>query len=81
MVLDLSDADCDAYQRFLESERRAGLLVYGMHRASAALVTCFVRSYAGDHLHFVDGADGGYALAAKEMKAQLAAVDLQPRAT
>jgi hypothetical protein len=71
MVLDLSDAECDAYRTFLGSERRAGELVYGMHRASAALVTCFVRSYAGDHLHFVDGADGGYALAAKEMKAQL----------
>jgi hypothetical protein len=31
-----------------------------------------VRSYTGDHLHFVDGADGGYALAASELKAQLA---------
>lgn len=78
MVLDLSDADCRAYERFLEGERRAGELVYGMHRASAALVTCFVRSYADDHLHFVDGADGGYALAAKELKAQLASADRPP---
>ena len=80
MVLDLSDVDCEAYRNALEAERRAGELVYGMHRAAAALVTCFVRSYAGDHLHFVDGADGGYALAAKELKAQLAGANLQPGA-
>jgi hypothetical protein len=43
-----------------------------MHRSPAALVTCLVRSYDGDHVHFVDGSDGGYALAAKQMKAQLA---------
>jgi len=48
-------------------------VAYGTHQASAALMTCLVRSYDGDHLHFVDGADGGYALAAKQMKAQLQA--------
>ena len=50
---------------------RAGRLAYGLHRSSAALITCLVRSYAGQHLHFVDGADGGYALAARELAAQL----------
>jgi hypothetical protein len=34
-------------------------------------MTCYVRAYAADHVHFVDGADGGYALAAKQLKAQL----------
>ena len=40
--------------------------------AIAALMTCFVRSYQGNHVHFVDGSNGGYALAAKQLKAQLA---------
>lgn len=73
MVLDLSEIELGALQQFLEAERNAGRLAYGLHRAPSALVTCFVRSYAGNHLHFVDGANGGYALAAKQLKSQLAA--------
>ena len=34
-------------------------------------MTCLIDDRASSHLHFVDGADGGYALAAAEMKAQL----------
>jgi hypothetical protein len=71
MVLDLSPSEIERLQAFLEQERLSGRLVYGLHRAPSALVTCFVRSYAGNHLHFVDGADGGYALAAKQLKSQL----------
>jgi hypothetical protein len=34
-----------------------------------------VQSYNGNHLHFVDGSDGGYALAARELKKRLAALN------
>jgi hypothetical protein len=78
MVLDLSDLESAALEAFLESERGAGRLVYGLHRADSALVTCFVRSYDGDHVHFVDGSDGGYALAAKQLKRQIAAARPAP---
>jgi len=71
MVLDLTEHEHSDVLALLEHERDAGRVVYGTHQASAALMTCLVRSYDGDHLHFVDGADGGYALAAKQMKAQL----------
>jgi hypothetical protein len=74
MVLDLGELDIERLTHYLELERAAGRLYYGIHRAPSALVTCYVRSYAGNHLHFVDGADGGYALAAKALKAQLAAL-------
>ena len=73
MVLDLSEREILALEAFLEAERASGQLAYGIHRAPAALVTCFVRSHAGNHVHFVDGADGGYALAARQLKAQLKA--------
>lgn len=72
MVLDLREGEILELEKFLEAERVAGRLAYGLHRAPSALVTCFVRSYAGNHLHFVDGANGGYALAAKQLKSQLA---------
>ena len=40
-----------------------------MHRQSAALMTCIVPSIADDHhVHFVDGARGGYASAARRLK-------------
>lgn len=71
MVLDLSPDELGELRRHLERQRREGLLAYGIHEASSALITCLVRSYEGDHVHFVDGSDGGYALAAKQLKAQL----------
>ena len=72
MVLDLSDDEFARVTALLERERALGNIAYGTHQAGAALMTCLVRSYRGDHVHFVDGADGGYALAAKQLKAQLA---------
>jgi hypothetical protein len=72
MVLDVSHAQLDALCDLLETARAERQLAYGLHRSPAALMTCFVRSFNGDHVHFVDGADGGYALAARQLKAQLA---------
>jgi hypothetical protein len=33
-------------------------------------MTCLVFNRHGGHVHFVDGAQGGYAMAAAQMKAQ-----------
>jgi len=71
MVMDGSDAQTEQLQRYLEGEYRTGRLVYGMHKSREALVTCIVQSYNGNHQHFVDGSDGGYALAARELKGRL----------
>lgn len=57
---------------FLEAKRAAGELVYGTHTAQHSLMTCIVFDRFGRQVHFVDADEGGYALAAKEMKAQLA---------
>lgn len=75
MVMDGTDAQAEALQQQLEAECEAGRLVYGMHKSREALVTCIVQSYNGNHLHFVDGSDGGYALAARELKKRLAALN------
>jgi len=72
MVLDLSDEQLRVIEAELERARSEGHLAYGIHRAPSALITCFLRSYSGDHVHFIDGSDGGYALAARQLKAQLA---------
>lgn len=56
---------------FLEERYQAGDLVYGLHVTDRALMTCLVFERLGRQVHFVDGADGGYALAAKALKARL----------
>jgi hypothetical protein len=71
--------DCtpDAIARLeviLERAQVEGIADHGLHRQDAALMTCFVPSpFAHDHMHFVDGAAGGYAKAAEMLKRQIAA--------
>jgi Protein of unknown function (DUF3095) len=48
----------------------AGIARYGLHRQDAAMMTCFTPSaLRSDHVHFIDGARGGYASAATALKA------------
>ena len=74
MVMDGSEAQYEALREYLDGQHREGRLVYGMHRSREALLTCIVFSYNGNHVHFVDGSDGGYAIAALGLKAQLKAL-------
>ncbi|HSI96049.1 MAG: DUF3095 domain-containing protein [Methylophilaceae bacterium] len=71
MIMDGSESQAASLQAFLEEEYRERRLVYGIQKSREALVTCIVQSYTGNHLHFVDGSDGGYALAARELKRRL----------
>jgi hypothetical protein len=71
MVMDGSERQSKSLQAYLQKQYRKGALVYGMHKSREALVTCIVQSYNGNHMHFVDGSDGGYALAARELKRRL----------
>ncbi|MEM1048048.1 MAG: DUF3095 domain-containing protein [Pseudomonadota bacterium] len=74
-VLDVSKAEADAIEAYLEAGYAERRLVYGVHRADRALMTCLVFNLdRGEHVHFIDGANGGFALAAtgfKRRKAQL----------
>jgi hypothetical protein len=56
---------------YLERNYREGKLVYGLHVSDRALMTCLVFERGGRQVHFIDGADGGYALAAKDMKQRM----------
>jgi hypothetical protein len=57
--------------RFLEYKFKEGRLNYGHHVSNRALMTCLVFERDGRQVHFVDGADGGYAFAAKNMKERM----------
>jgi len=72
MVLDCSNDQADAIRDYLEARRAAGELCYGIHLSDTALMTCYVQDLNdGGHIHFIDGGDGGYAVAAKQLKQQL----------
>jgi len=73
LVLDCSDEELHAITALLDRMHDAGTICYGLHTAGSALMTCVVFNLAEKrHLHFVDGVDGGFAVAAKGLKAQLA---------
>lgn len=61
----------EALTAYLEERYREGVLVYGVHLTDRALMTCLVFDYIGDHIHFLDGADGGFAVAARDMKERI----------
>lgn len=71
MVISGSASQHQRLRAILDEYRQQGLIVYGIHASPAALITCIVSNYDRDHVHFLDGANGGYAMAAREMKQQL----------
>jgi hypothetical protein len=55
-------------QGYLEELYMQDKVVYGLHHASSALITCVILNHDGGHIHLVDGSDGGYAKAAAKLK-------------
>jgi len=77
MVIDCTVSEADAIELILTESQRAGLVDFGIHRADAALLTCFVQTTSdAGHVHFVDGSNGGYAMAAQGLKDQIASKPL-----
>ncbi len=70
MILDCTPELADTLERRLAAA--SGIARYGLFRQDTAMMTCFTPSpLRADHVHFVDGASGGYAAAASALKATL----------
>jgi hypothetical protein len=53
---------------------RAGRIHFGAHRAGHAIMTCVTPDVdSGEHVHHIDGGDGGLYSTAKQLKARMAA--------
>ena len=73
MVLDCTPELEQGLSARLAAAASAGVARYGLHGQDAAMMTCFTPSaMRSDHVHFIDGARGGYASAATALKAMLA---------
>ncbi len=71
MVVSLNKDSTKKLEEYLEEEFKKNNIVYGIHKTDSALMTCIIFERHGKHIHFVDSSNGGYALAAKNMKEQL----------
>lgn len=74
MILDCTVELERALSDRLATAARDGVVRYGLYQQDAAMMTCFTPSaLRSDHVHFIDGARGGYASAATALKAMVAA--------
>ena len=70
MILDCTVELEGVLTQRLAAAAAAGTVRFGLHRQDAAMMTCFTPSaLRSDHVHFIDGARGGYASAATALKA------------
>lgn len=70
MTLDCDPDTLSDIRHLLDQGAADGVIKYGIHTQSEAMMTCIVPSIlTDDHVHFVDGASGGYTAAAQSIKA------------
>lgn len=69
MTIDVDAAQLSRIEARLRQAEAEGICRYGLHRQDSALMTCFVPTpLMRDHMHFIDGASGGYAMAAMALR-------------
>ncbi|MBP2548408.1 hypothetical protein J2858_001301 [Neorhizobium galegae] len=68
MTVDVDEPHRLRIEKLLAEAEETGVCRYGIHRQDSALMTCFVLSpMTRNHMHFVDGGGGGYAIAASKL--------------
>ncbi|MEO5893089.1 MAG: DUF3095 domain-containing protein [Ferruginibacter sp.] len=48
-----------------------GEIIYGLYVSQESVMSCYVRNMNDDHVHFVDGSEGGYTRAASVLKKKI----------
>ncbi len=61
----------------LDKLEAAGEILYGFHISNASIMSCYVRDMKDDHIHFVDGAEGGYTKAAGILKEKIIQLEVK----
>jgi hypothetical protein len=58
-------------QAALDTIEASGEILYGLHVSRESVISCYVRNLNDRHVHFVDGAEGGYTMAAAMLKRKI----------
>ena len=61
-----------ALEAALDTLERKNRIWYGLFVSKESVLSCYVRNMHENHIHFVDGSDGGYTRAASVLKQKLA---------
>ena len=70
MTVDCTPLQAERIEALLRRAHAQGIARFGLHREAEALMTCIAPLPShSDHVHFIDGATGGYTLAAAQLKA------------
>ena len=74
LTVDCKTETITEIEKILSTAQEAGTAFFGLYRQDSAVMTCIIPSpFTNDHMHFVDGGSGGYALAAVQLKKAIAA--------
>ena len=72
MIIDCTEQQANQIDSVLSTMHAKGRLQFGTHRADSAIMTCVTPNVDNhEHVHFIDGGDGGLYAAARELKAQM----------
>lgn len=79
MVIDCTPEEATKIESYLQDKASEGKLFFGVHYSDFSVMTCLVENLQqGGHIHFIDGGQGGYAVAAKNLKNQIASHTTSP---
>jgi hypothetical protein len=70
-VISGSKQQRDKLLNVLDQLEKEGTIIYGYYVSEESVLSCYVRSLDESHIHFVDGAKGGYTQAAGMLKKKL----------
>jgi hypothetical protein len=70
-VISGTTAQREQLEKELNLLEMQGEIVYGLYVSKESILSCYVRNRNEKHIHFVDGADGGYTRAAMVLKKKL----------
>lgn len=71
IILDSAASQKKALVSYLEQRAEKGDLFYGISVSDATMMTCLIFERTENHVHFVDGNNGGYTMAARDMKQKM----------
>ncbi len=57
--------------QFLDKMEKDGEIVFGIHASQDSIISCYVKNRDAQHIHFIDGGDGGYTKAAVLLKEKM----------
>lgn len=70
-VITGSEAQRLRLQSALNGLEHQNEILYGLYVSKESVMSCYVRDLEDDHIHFVDGSDGGYTRAAALLKQKI----------